>query len=59
MPAFCRHGRLVQNCTICAREQNVESRPLVTPGGRPEPRRLGQILLALDKEVLAMLNELR
>jgi hypothetical protein len=38
MPTFCRHNRLVQNCAICARELNVEARPLVTPGGRPEPR---------------------
>jgi hypothetical protein len=38
MPTFCRHNHLVQNCGICARELNVEGRPLVTPGGRPEPR---------------------
>jgi hypothetical protein len=38
MPSFCRHNRLVQNCPICAREQAVEMRPVLTPGGRPEPR---------------------
>lgn len=30
MPQFCRHNRLVQNCPICAREGNVEPRPLVS-----------------------------
>jgi hypothetical protein len=30
MPTFCRHNRLVQNCTICARELNVEARPVVS-----------------------------
>ena len=30
MPTFCRHNRLVQNCTICAREQNLEARPVVS-----------------------------
>jgi hypothetical protein len=30
VPTFCRHNRLVQNCTICAREQNLEARPVVT-----------------------------
>jgi hypothetical protein len=30
MPTFCRHNRLVQNCPICAREQDVEARPLVS-----------------------------
>jgi hypothetical protein len=38
MPTFCRHNHLVQNCPICAREQDVELRPVVSPGGRPEPR---------------------
>ncbi len=32
MPTFCRHNRLVQNCTICSRELNVEARPVVTSG---------------------------
>ncbi len=32
MPQFCRHNRLVQNCTICSREQAVEARPLVSSG---------------------------
>ena len=32
MPTFCRHNRLVQNCSICAREQNVPARPIVTGG---------------------------
>ena len=40
MPTFCRHNRLVQNCPICAREQNVAMRPVVSPGGqRPAPAR--------------------
>ncbi|MGA2009056.1 MAG: hypothetical protein ABSH51_00780 [Solirubrobacteraceae bacterium] len=34
MPTFCRHNRLLQNCPICAREQHVELRPVVTPGGQ-------------------------
>jgi hypothetical protein len=34
MPTFCRHNRLVQNCTICSREQDVEMRPVVSPGGQ-------------------------
>ena len=32
MPTFCRHNRLVSNCAICAREQNVALRPVVTGG---------------------------
>jgi hypothetical protein len=30
MPQFCRHNRLLQNCTICSREQEVELRPVVS-----------------------------
>jgi hypothetical protein len=30
MPTFCRHNRLLQNCTICAREQNFDARPVVS-----------------------------
>lgn len=30
MPTFCRHSRLVQNCPICAREQAIELRPIVS-----------------------------
>ncbi len=30
MPTFCRHNRLLQNCTICAREQQFEARPVVS-----------------------------
>jgi len=30
MPTFCRHNHLVQNCSICSREQHVEMRPVVT-----------------------------
>jgi hypothetical protein len=33
MPSFCRHNRLIQNCPICARELNVELRPVVSPSG--------------------------
>ena len=36
MPTFCRHNHLIQNCPICAREQHVELRPVVTPSG-PRP----------------------
>lgn len=44
MPTFCRHNRLLQNCTICAREQHFEARPVVSssapkstqPRERPE-----------------------
>ncbi len=32
MPSFCRHNRLVQNCSICSREQSIEARPLVSSG---------------------------
>jgi hypothetical protein len=32
MPTFCRHNRLLQNCPICAREQDVELRPAVSSG---------------------------
>jgi hypothetical protein len=40
MPTFCRHNRLVQNCPICAREQDVELRPVVSPAGQaPRPAR--------------------
>jgi hypothetical protein len=30
MPQFCRHNRLIQNCPICSREQEVELRPVVS-----------------------------
>ncbi len=32
MPTFCRHNRLLQNCPICSREQQIEMRPVVSPG---------------------------
>ena len=38
MPSFCRHNRLVQNCPICSREQNVAARPLVTGGSASAER---------------------
>jgi hypothetical protein len=38
LPTFCRHNRLIQNCPICAREQDVELRPIVT-GPRAAPAR--------------------
>ncbi len=40
MPTFCRHNRLLQNCTICAREQNFEARPVVSSAApkASEPR---------------------
>jgi hypothetical protein len=37
VPTFCRHSRLIQNCPICAREQDLELRPVVSPSG-PRPR---------------------
>jgi hypothetical protein len=30
VPTFCRHNRLIQNCPICAKEQAVDMRPLVS-----------------------------
>ena len=43
MPSFCRHNRLIQNCPICAREQDVALRPVVTPGGQSAaPERSGR-----------------
>jgi hypothetical protein len=30
MPSFCRHNRLLQNCPICTKEQNIAMRPVVT-----------------------------
>jgi hypothetical protein len=39
VPTFCRHSRLLQNCSICAREQDLEVRPVISssaPGGRSE-----------------------
>lgn len=33
LPTFCRHNRFLQNCAICSREQAVELRQVVSPGG--------------------------
>jgi hypothetical protein len=45
VPTFCRHNRLVQNCPICAREQQVELRPVVSSAtpkvAAPRPPREG------------------
>src|ERR1035437_7449053 len=30
VPTFCRHNHLVQNCPICAREQQIELRPVLS-----------------------------
>jgi hypothetical protein len=30
MPTFCRHNRLIQNCPICSKEQEIELRPIVS-----------------------------
>jgi hypothetical protein len=38
MPSFCRHNRLLQNCPICTKEQNIARRPVVTRFGEVEPR---------------------
>ena len=32
VPTFCRHNHLVQNCPICAREQQIELRPVLSSG---------------------------
>jgi hypothetical protein len=32
VPSFCRHNRILQNCPICTREQNLEVRPVVSGG---------------------------
>ena len=32
MPTFCRHNHLIQNCPICAREQKIELRPVLSSG---------------------------
>jgi hypothetical protein len=32
VPTFCRHNHLIQNCPICAREQDVDLRPIVSSG---------------------------
>jgi hypothetical protein len=32
VPSFCRHNRLIANCPICSREQDVEMRPIVSSG---------------------------
>lgn len=42
MPTFCRHNHLVQNCPICSKEQHVDMRPVVSPGGHTvRPARSG------------------
>jgi hypothetical protein len=42
VPSFCRHNRLLQNCPICSREQDVEPRPLLSSSAprvnEPRPR---------------------
>ena len=38
MPSFCRHNRLLQNCPICTKEQNIAMRPVVTRSGDGPPR---------------------
>jgi hypothetical protein len=38
MPSFCRHNRLLQNCPICTKEQNIAMRPVVTRFGEVEQR---------------------
>jgi hypothetical protein len=39
MPSFCRHNRLLQNCPICTKEQNIAMRPVVTRFADVEQRR--------------------
>lgn len=38
MPSFCRHNRLLQNCPICTKEQNIAMRPAVTRFAEVESR---------------------
>jgi hypothetical protein len=38
MPSFCRHNRLLQNCPICTKEQNIAMRPVVTRFADVAPR---------------------
>ena len=38
MPSFCRHNRLLQNCPICTKEQNIAMRPVVTRFGDVDQR---------------------
>jgi hypothetical protein len=38
MPSFCRHNRLLQNCPICTKEQDLEMRPVVTRFGETAER---------------------
>ena len=38
MPSFCRHNHLIQNCTICSREQNLAVRPIVSGGASTRER---------------------
>jgi hypothetical protein len=40
-PTFCRHNRLLQNCPICSREQDVEMRPVVSSGTPATARGVG------------------
>ena len=38
MPSFCRHNRLLQNCPICTKEQDIDMRPVVTRFADAPPR---------------------
>jgi hypothetical protein len=38
VPSFCRHNRLIQNCAICSREQNLSMRPIVSGGASTRER---------------------
>ncbi len=55
MPTFCRHNRLIQNCPICSREQQVELRPVVSSSAprstqpRPRPRRAAARRRAVER----------
>ena len=41
MPSFCRHNRLLQNCPICTKEQNISMRPAISRFGETEQRSAG------------------
>jgi len=38
VPSFCRHNHLIQNCTICSREQHLAVRPIVSGGASTRER---------------------
>jgi hypothetical protein len=41
MPTFCRHNRLIQNCPICSKEQQVEMRAILSSSAPASSRPKG------------------